>query len=116
MINVDELKKYYPGLKGFERSVLREYIQHKILDIIFKNKIGSKLSFWGGTAIKICYGSLRFSEDLDFDNFNLGQAEFTKLSIIIQKELSYEGYAVETRNVFKDAFRCYIKIPSILYV
>ena len=115
MINVDELKKYYPGLKGFERSVLREYLQYKILDIIFKNKIGNKLSFLGGTAIKICHGSLRFSEDLDFDNFNLGQDEFSGLSVIIKKELSYEGYAVETRNVFKGAFRCFIKIPGILF-
>lgn len=115
MISIEELKKYYPNLRGFERNILREYLQYKILDIIFKNKIGSKLSFLGGTAIKICHGSLRFSEDLDFDNFNLGQDEFLELSVIIQKELSYEGYTVETRNVFKGTFRCYIRIPDVLF-
>ncbi len=115
MISINELKEYYPDLKGFDRSILREYLQYKILDIIFKSEIGHKLSFLGGTAIKICYNSMRFSEDLDFDNFDLSKDDFDKLSLIIQKELSLEGYDVEVRNVFKRAFRCYIKIPRILY-
>ncbi len=115
MINIEELKKYYPNLKGFDRGILREYLQYKILDIIFKSAIANKLSFLGGTAIKICYGSSRFSEDLDFDNFNLNEDEFAEISAIIKKELSYEGYEVEIRNVFKGAFRCYVKILKILY-
>ncbi|MFH1564635.1 MAG: nucleotidyl transferase AbiEii/AbiGii toxin family protein [bacterium] len=115
MINIEELKKYYPRLDGFDRSILREYLQYKILDIIFKSEVGRKLSFLGGTAIKICYGSTRFSEDLDFDNFELNIEEFENLSSVIKKELSYEGYEVETRNVFKGAFRCYIKIPQVLH-
>lgn len=115
MINIDEIKKYYSdNLAGFDRDILREYLQYKILDIIFKQKIGSKLSFLGGTAIKICYGSSRFSEDLDFDNFGLTQEEFVELSDVIKKELELEGYTVEIRNVFKGAFRCYVKIPDIL--
>jgi predicted nucleotidyltransferase component of viral defense system len=115
MINIDELKKYYPNLSGFDRGILREYLQYKILDIIFKNEVGVKLSFLGGTAIKICYGSSRFSEDLDFDNFGLSEDEFTKLSELIKKELELEGYEVETKNVFKGAFRCYVRIPKVLY-
>jgi predicted nucleotidyltransferase component of viral defense system len=115
MISIEELKRYYPSLKGFDRSILREYLQYKILDIIFKSKIAGKLSFLGGTAIKICHGSKRFSEDLDFDNFNLSEDEFAEMSFIIKKELSLEGYEVEIRNVFKGTFRCYIKIPKILY-
>jgi predicted nucleotidyltransferase component of viral defense system len=115
MINISEIKKYYPNLNGFDRGILREYLQYKILDIIFKSEIGGKLSFLGGTAIKICYGSLRFSEDLDFDNFDLSEDEFVKLSDIIKKELELEGYEVETKNVFKGAFRCYIRIPKLLY-
>ena len=115
MVSIEELKKYYPNLKGFDRSILREYLQYKILDIIFKSKIADKLSFLGGTAIKICYGSKRFSEDLDFDNFNLSEDEFAEMSSVIKKELSFEGYKAEIKNVFKGAFRCYIKIPKILH-
>jgi len=114
MINIDEIKKYYPNMAGFDRNILREYLQYRILDIIFKSEISAKLSFLGGTAIKICYGSSRFSEDLDFDNFGLTENEFAELSEIIKKELKLEGYEVETRNVFKGAFRCYIKIPNLL--
>src|SRR5665647_2695599 len=107
MLSINEIKKYYPAnLIGFDRGILREYLQYKILDIIFKQEISSKLVFLGGTAIKICYGSSRFSEDLDFDNFGLTPDEFTSLSVIIKKELELEGYAVEMRNVFKGAFHC----------
>jgi predicted nucleotidyltransferase component of viral defense system len=115
MISFDELKKQYPDVQGFDRSLLREYLQYKILDIIFKDKLAAKLSFLGGTALKICYGSRRFSEDLDFDNFGLTEAEFGELSEIIKKQLELEGYKIETRNVFKGAFRCYIKLPELLY-
>jgi predicted nucleotidyltransferase component of viral defense system len=114
MINLNEIKKYYPDQNGFDSNILREYLQYKILDIIFKSEAGNKLSFLGGTAIKICYGSRRFSEDLDFNNFGLSQDEFTGLSDVIKKELQLEGYQVETRNVFKGAFRCYIKISQLL--
>ncbi len=114
MLSLEEIKKYYPRLAGFDKNILREYLQYKILDIIFKNELSNKLSFLGGTAIKIAYGSRRFSEDLDFDNFGLSKIEFTKLSEIIKKELGLEGYKVEIKNVFKGAFRCSIKIPELL--
>jgi len=114
MININEIRKYYPNLTGFDKGILREYLQYKILDIIFKSEISNKLSFLGGTAIKICYGSMRFSEDLDFDNFGLTEDEFIKLSEVIKKELELEGYETEIKNVFKGAFRCNIKIPKLL--
>jgi predicted nucleotidyltransferase component of viral defense system len=115
MLSLEEIKKNYSYPPGFDKSILREYIQYKILDIIFKSNFGEKLSFLGGTAIKICYKGRRFSEDLDFDNFNLTEKEFEEMSVKIQRELSLEGYEVEIRNVFKGAFRCYIKIPNILF-
>jgi predicted nucleotidyltransferase component of viral defense system len=114
MIHVNEIRKYYPNLTGFDKSILREYLQYKILDIIFKSEISNKLSFLGGTAIKICYGSRRFSEDLDFDNFGLTADEFAKLSEVIKKELKLEGYETEIKNVFKGAFRCNIRLPKLL--
>lgn len=114
MLNIQEIRSSYPGLSGFDRGILREYLQYKILDIIFRQPIASKLSFIGGTAIRICYGSLRFSEDLDFDNFGLSDEEFISLSSVIKTELELEGYPVEIRNVFKGAFHCHVKLPRIL--
>ncbi len=115
MISIEEIKKNYPYPAGFDRSALREYLQYKILNILFKNGLSEKICFLGGTAIKICYNGRRFSEDLDFDNFGLTAEEFAGMSIKIEKELKLEGFEVETRNVLKDVFRCYIKIPDILF-
>ncbi len=65
--------------------------------------------------MRIIYGNTRFSEDLDFDNFNLTQNDFSLLAEEIEKNLGKEGYKAEIRNVFKGAYRCYIKIPDILF-
>src|SRR4030042_4071995 len=115
MINIEEVKAQYPDLAGFDRSVLREYLQYKILNTIFKSKQSGKLSFLGCTAIKICYGSSRFSEDLDFDNFSLSKKEFKLIMAEVKKDLAYEGLEAKISLVFKGAYRAYIKIPKILF-
>ena len=116
MLSLSEIKKYYPNLQGFERGVLREYLQYKILEIIYRSKFGRKLSFLGGTAIRICYAGSRFSEDLDFDNFDLNKGEFEEMSKLIQRELSAEGYNIEYRNTYKGAYHSYFKFSDILFV
>ena len=115
MLSLNEIKKYYPDLQGFERGILREHLQYKILDIIYSSKFGRKLSFLGGTAMRICYDGNRFSEDLDFDNFGLSKKEFEEMSELIRKELSREGYNVEYRNVYKGAYHTYLKFSDILF-
>src|ERR1035437_5021579 len=115
MINLEDIKKNYPYPDGFDQSALREYFQYKILDILFKNGLSEKISFLGGTAIKICYGSRRYSEDLDFDNFGLTSEDFANMSETIKRELTLEGYEIEIKNVFKRVFRCYIRIPHVLF-
>ncbi len=120
MLSLEQLESYYPlNLRHFKKNILREYLQYKILDVIFNSNfnfsISGKLSFMGGTSLRIIYNNSRFSEDLDFDNFGLTQNEFILLSEKIKKELELEGYSTEIKNVFKGAYRCYIKIPKILF-
>lgn len=116
MLSLEEIEKYYPkNLRSFKRSLLREYLQYKILQIIFDSPYGEKLSFLGGTALRIIHGNARFSEDLDFDNFKLTQREFEKISALVKRKLELEGYFVEIKNVFKGAFRCYVRIPKLLF-
>ncbi len=115
MLSLKEIKKFYPHWPGRERSILREYLQYKILDVIFKSRWGRKLVFVGGTAIRICYAGNRFSEDLDFDNFGLKKEEFAKMTELIKRELEAEGYQVEYRNVYKGAYHSYFKFKEILY-
>lgn len=47
-------------------QILREEAEMVFLDELAKDKISSKVIFYGGTALRLAYGSPRFSEDLDF--------------------------------------------------
>ncbi|MDD5013131.1 MAG: nucleotidyl transferase AbiEii/AbiGii toxin family protein [Candidatus Pacebacteria bacterium] len=85
------------------------------MESIFKIKESVNLSFMGGTAIRIIYGSYRFSEDLDFDNFGLSFNDFKKIMDLTVKDMSLKGFNVEFRFVEKDTFHCYIKFPSMFY-
>ncbi|KKQ57672.1 MAG: hypothetical protein US74_C0002G0031 [Parcubacteria group bacterium GW2011_GWA2_38_13] len=116
MLDLKKIENYYPkNLRAFKKNILREYLQYEILEIIFNSKYANTLSFLGGTALRILYDNTRFSEDLDFDNFGLSEKEFSELTDEIKKELEKQGYVVEIKNVFKGAFRCYIKLPGILF-
>lgn len=48
-------------------QVIREEWEIKVLKALFDSPLGKKLVFKGGTALRLAYGSPRFSEDLDFD-------------------------------------------------
>lgn len=116
MLAIDQIEKYYTkDIHKFERGVLREYLQYMILSILFSHKIGRKLSFLGGTNLRIVHKMSRFSEDLDFDNKNLTYNEFKRLSQHLKRKLEKQGFDVEIRLVEKEAFYCYIKFPDILY-
>ncbi|MDO9399760.1 MAG: nucleotidyl transferase AbiEii/AbiGii toxin family protein [bacterium] len=115
MLMLKEIEKQYPNnLRSYKRNILREYLQYKILELIFNSPLANKLSFLGGTALCIIYNNNRFSEDLDFDNFGLTEEEFIKLTEEVQNGMIKLGFETEIRNVFKGAFRCYLKIPKVL--
>lgn len=116
MLDMEQIESFYPEyLRPFKRNLLREYLQYKILEIMFDSRFGRRLSFMGGAAIRIIHSNTRFSEDLDFDNLGLEEKDFGQLTRLIQRELQLEGYTVETKNVFKGAYRSYIRIPNILF-
>lgn len=117
MLTLEQLRKSYPEevFKRSPRAALVEYLQHEILDSIFKLPGSENLSFIGGTAIRIVYGSKRFSEDLDFDNFGLSFKDFQLLLGKVVVDMRDKGFDVEFRMVEKNAYHCYIKFPSILF-
>jgi predicted nucleotidyltransferase component of viral defense system len=116
MLNIREIEQQYPeNLRPFGRNLLREYLQYKILEIIFASAFAPKLSFIGGTALRIVYDNTRFSEDLDFDNFGLTDAEFGQLAEIVRSELTAQGMTVQVDTVGKEAYRCRIRLPNILF-
>ncbi len=116
MVDINTLTQYYPEpLRVFKRFILREYLQCRILEIVFDGPHAEKLAFLGGTCLRLVHGNQRFSEDLDFDNFGLTEKEFAEVSDNIQSELSREGYEVETKQVTRGAYHCYLKFPKLLF-
>lgn len=116
MLLFKEIKKHYSDKeKQLPQLVLKEYLQYKILDIIFSSRYGKNMVFMGGTAIRIAYGGDRFSEDLDLDNLNLSEKDFNELTKHIKAELEKDGLKVEFRNIFRGVYHCYLKFPKILF-
>ena len=116
MLTLPEIEKnYLEPLRGFKRFILREYLQHKILQIIFDSKHAREFVFLGGTCLRIVHGNNRFSEDLDFDNLRIKEDIFEKVSLLIRKQLEQEGYSVEMKTVYRGAYHCYIRFPELLY-
>jgi predicted nucleotidyltransferase component of viral defense system len=116
MLLIEEVEKSYPEhLRPFKRFILREYLQHKILNIIYSTAQGKQLAFIGGTALRILYSNQRFSEDLDFDNLGLSFNELSSVTQAIHKGLTQEGFETTIKNTQHNAFRCRIKFPQLLY-
>lgn len=116
MIRLEQLLPFYtPNLHDKPKAILREYLQVKILHYIYQHPLAQKLCFIGWTALRLVYHSARFSEDLDFDNWWLTEAEFSELGEHIATTLGKEWYEVEMKQVFKWAYHCEIKIPQLLY-
>ena len=100
MLNFEDVLNAYPErLRGFKENILKEYLQYRILDIIYGSPYADKLVFMGGTAIRIVHQGVRFSEDIDFDNRGLDEKKFNDLARLIKRELSLDGYSVAVKNV-----------------
>ena len=116
MLNLPQIKEAYPPqLHTYSSFLLREYLQYKILVLLFNSEYAAKFVFLGGTCLRIVHQNNRFSEDLDFDNFDLSPEDFDKVAAVIQRGLENEGLEIEMQQVYRGAFHCYIKFPNLLY-
>lgn len=61
-----QLIEFQKKLKISPVEIIREEKEALILDVLSKSKMGKNLIFKGGTALRLVYGSPRFSQDLDF--------------------------------------------------
>ena len=71
MISVDAIKDFFPtsltNIPEYQKLMLKEYVQCQILEYLSYSKYIPKLSFIGGTSLRLIKHIDRFSEDLDFD-------------------------------------------------
>jgi len=83
-------------------NIVREYVQHLFLTELYQLPGSEKLLFKGGTALRIIYGSPRFSEDLDFSLFGVLPKEIESfvegLFISVLAKLESIGIHIEISN------------------
>ena len=123
MISLDEIKSFFADSLRRNPShfeyMLKEYFHYRMLDILFSSEYSSRLSFIGGTSLRILHHIPRFSEDLDFDCFQLSREEFFQLSDKVIAKFREEGIKVEAEDKEKDlqitAFRRNIIFPGLLF-
>jgi len=100
MISIETLEKLSRQYQmGIFPNIVREYFQHIFLGELYKLPNAEKLLFKGGTALRIVYGSQRFSEDLDFSLFGVADHEvklFVEgLFVHVLAEIEQMGIKVE---------------------
>lgn len=118
MLSLNQIKEYFeaPAAGRNQKGLLVEYLQYELLDSLFKQAGAEKLSFIGGTAIRIVHNSQRFSEDLDFDNFGLSYLSFKALLEKALAEMRLKGFELETKYLRKnDNYHLYVKFPRLLF-
>ena len=93
--------------KSHMRPVIeKELLHYDILYALEKENLLDQVTFQGGTSLRLCYGSPRFSEDLDF----AGGYLFSNNQFILMKECieDYIGnryhlnVSVKSPNIAKD--------------
>src|SRR5690606_1319986 len=86
MVGLEEIRAGYPPeLRYRDAFLLREYLQYRILQIIYRTEQSRQLVFIGGTCLRLVHGNQRFSEDLDFDNLGLNASQFEELAEEVKK-------------------------------
>ncbi len=68
---------------GHMRPVIeKELLHYDILYALDQEDLLDKITFQGGTSLRLCYGAARYSEDLDF----AGGVDFTAADMMLIKE------------------------------
>lgn len=123
MLDLESIKEYFPrelqDNPQYYEYMLKEFFHYRMLDIIFNSSGSDKLSFIGGTSLRIVHNIQRFSEDLDFDCFSLSRDEFMGITGSLISRLSAEGFKLIAEDKSKDlslnAYRRTLSFPGLLY-
>ncbi|HTN36702.1 MAG TPA: nucleotidyl transferase AbiEii/AbiGii toxin family protein [Arachidicoccus sp.] len=122
MIDVAQILDYFPAALrpsvNARKHMLKEYLQLMILDYISTSPLFKKMSFIGGTNLRLVKGIDRFSEDLDFDCTDLSKEAFTQLTNAVVQFMTRSGWRVETKekeNPKLVAYRRNLYFPELLF-
>jgi predicted nucleotidyltransferase component of viral defense system len=122
MLNLEQIQNYFPrqirNNPAHTKYMLKEYIQLMILDFLATSKYVKKITFIGGTNLRLVKGIDRFSEYLDFDCKDFSKEEFTEMAESVVKFLQRSGLQVETREKKSEKLttcRSSIYFPELLF-
>ncbi len=122
MISIKHIKSFYPeavsGQPVFLKYLIKEYIQLLTLDFLATTRYARKVTFIGGTNLRLVKGIDRFSKDLDFDCKDLSEEDFLAMSEDALAFLRRNGLRAEARDRESSrltAFRRSICFPELLF-
>jgi predicted nucleotidyltransferase component of viral defense system len=122
LLSFNEIRKEFDasltGITAY-RSMIKEYLQCKILEFVYRGPFKDRLVFLGGTKLRLLNNFRRFSDDLDFDlsavydsNDHLALCEYLvkefhnqNINAEIDQDKKLREFDVQTR---------YINFPAIL--
>jgi len=92
-------------------TVYREYLQLVFLNCLYQSKKADHVCFKGGTAIRLLFGSPRFSEDLDFDT-TYSKKEVTMFVKEVERVMAKEIPGIKILHIYsgKKGVRFRIKL------
>ena len=122
MLSFSEIRREFDdSLTGItaNRSMIKEYLQCKILEFIYRGRFKERLVFLGGTKLRLLNNFRRFSDDLDFDvSGDYDGKDHLALCEYLVKQFSDQNIIAEMDEDKKvrelDVQTCYINFPSIL--
>lgn len=122
MISPEQIRPFFPPVirdnPGFQKYMMKEYIQLQILDHLSDSAHARKLVFIGGTNLRLIKGIDRFSEDLDFDCKDYSEKEFNEMTADVVLFLKRLGLNPEVRDKKSErikAFRSSLYFPEFLF-
>jgi len=122
MIDLNLIRSYFPQSirenAQFDKDMLKEYIQLMILDYLSSTPYIRKMTFIGGTNLRLIKGIDRFSEDIDFDCKNMTKEEFMAMTDDILLFLQRSGLNAIAKDKESDkltAYRRNIHFPQLLF-
>lgn|SRR3989338_3748161 len=97
MIDREFIRKLATRYHTTEFNILREYIQHLFLSLLYLQKGSDAMLFKGGTALRIIYNSPRFSEDLDFTAVKISKSAVENLiqEVLVEIEKLYISLKID---------------------
>lgn len=122
MIDLKYVYGFYPkelhGKPNYAKHIVKEYIQLMVLNYLSTTPYIKKLTFIGGTNLRLIKGIDRWSEDLDFDCKDMTKEEFMEMTsgvIEFLKRSGLDAMPKDKDNFKLTAFRRSIYFPQLLF-